>query len=381
MAEKQDQNDLAKEPTRDGKKARQRMEGAADKTMEATSEAYRSGGRTMQRGMHIAGQAAEHGMEAAGEAAQRGMQAARKGTRDFIEITAGHVGEMSQRVAKAAEQTTEDLRTLMTIPGFGGGMQDMQHAMTGILNRVMQVNMRASQEVFRVANPGAIIELQQRFVHQYLNGLIEGSAEILRASRQLAEEGLRPIEERMQKMRRQGSSQHSSSQQGSYGQEDDEDGAGKVADVMTPGNEIARPDQSVQEAAQLMAEVDTGALPVGENDRLLGMITDRDIAVRVTAEGKDPKQTQVHEVMTSGVRYCFDDEDVEHVAQNMADQQVRRLMVVNRNKRLVGIVSLGDVSIGQPPQVSGSALRGMSQRGDQRAHAGDKPQRRGRSES
>ncbi len=378
MAEKQDQNDLAKESTRDGKKARQRPEGGVDKT----TEAYRSGGRTMQRGMHIAGQAAEHGMEAAGEAAQRGMQAASKGTRDFIENTAGHVGEMSQRVAKAAEQTTEDLRTLMTIPGFGGGMQDMQHAMTGILNRVMQVNMRASQEVFRVANPGAIIELQQRFVHQYLNGLIEGSAEILRASRQLAEEGLRPIEERMQKMRRQGASRHGAPQRGAYdGQEDDDDGVGKVADVMTPGNEIARPDQSVQEAAQLMAEVDTGALPVGENDRLLGMITDRDIAVRVTAEGKDPKQTQVHEVMTSGVRYCFDDEDVEHVAQNMADQQVRRLMVVNRDKRLVGIVSLGDVSIGQPPQVSGSALRGMSQRGDQRAHAGDKPQRRDRSES
>jgi CBS domain-containing protein len=377
MAEKQDQNDQGKDANREGKRARQRVEGAIDKTTEAASEASRSGARTMQRGMHIAGEAAERGMEAAGEAAQRGMQAANEGAREFIESTAGpsRVGEMSKRMAKAAEQTTEDLRTLMTIPGFGGGMQDMQHAMTSMLNRVVQANVRAGQEVFRLANPGAIVELQQRFVQQYLSGLIEGSAEILRASRQLADEGLRPIEERLQKMREHGSSQ------GSYGQAADEDSMSKVADVMTPGAEIARPDQSVQEAAQLMAEVDTGALPVGENDRLLGIITDRDIAVRVTAEGKDPKQTQVREVLTSGVRYCFDDEDIEHVAQNMADQQVRRMMVVNRHKRLVGIVSLGDISIGQPPQISGSALRGSSRKGDQqqRAYAGDKPQRSGRS--
>jgi CBS domain-containing protein len=374
MAEKQDKNDQGKDADREGKKTRQRVEGAIDKTSEAVSEASRSGARTMKQGMHIAGEAAERSMEVVGTATQRGMQAANEGAREFIEGAAGHVGEMSQRMAKAAERTTEDLRTLMTIPGFGGGMQDMQHAVTNMCNRVVQANVRAAQEVFRLANPGAIVELQQRFAQQYLNGLIEGSAEILRATRQLADEGLRPIEERLRKTREHGSSQH-----GSHGHEEDEDGMGKVADVMTPGAEIARPDQSVEEAAQLMAEVDTGALPVGENDRLVGMITDRDIALRVTAEGKDPKQTQVGEVMTSGVRYCFDDEDVEHVAQNMADQQVRRLMVVNRDKRLVGIVSLGDIATRESPQISGSALRGMSKTGDQqRAHAGDKPRQGGR---
>jgi CBS domain-containing protein len=371
MAEKQEQKDHGKDANREARKsAQQQMEGAVDKTAETTSEAYRSGGRTMQHGMHIAGQAAERGMESAGEAAQRGMRATGEGAREFMENTAGQVGDMSRRMAKAAEQTTEDLRTLMTIPGFGGGMREMQHAMTGMLNRIVQVNLQASQEVFRAANPGAIIELQQRFARQYLNGLIEGSAEFLRVSRHLADEALRPIEERSQKMRHHGSSGHR------------ESGAGKVADVMTPGAEIARPDQSVQEAAQLMAEVDSGALPVGENDRLVGMITDRDIAVRVTAEGKDPKQTRVREVMSPGARYCFEDEDIDHVAENMAGQQVRRLPVVNREKRLVGVVSLGDISTGQSPQMSGEALRGVAQKGgqQQRAYAGDKPERGRRSE-
>jgi CBS domain-containing protein len=349
------------------------MESAADRTTEAASEAagaaYRAGGRTMERGAHIAGEAAQRGMEAAGE-----------GAREFIESTAGQVGDMGQRMARAAEQTTEDLRTLMTIPvfggaGFGSGMQEMQHAMTNMMNRLAQINLRASQEVFRVASLGVLVEMQQRFVHHYVDGLMEGSAEFLRASRQLAEEGLRPLENRLQqKIRQHGASRFAGGRYRSSGRE--ENSAGKVADVMTVGAETARPEQTVQEAAQRMAEEDIGALPVEENDRLVGIITDRDIAVRVTAEGKDPKQTQVREAMTSGVRYCYDDEDVEHVAQNMADQQIRRLMVMNRDKRLVGTVSLGDIASAQP-HIAGAALHGIAQNGHQRqrAHAGDKPQR------
>jgi len=105
--------------------------------------------------------------------------------------------------------------------------------------------------------------------------------------------------------------------------------------------------------------------------------------VRVTAEGKDPKQTRVREVMTPSVRYCFDDEEVEDIAESMADQQVRRLPVVNCDKRLVGVVSLGDISTGQSPQVSRSARRGISQKyGEQeRAYGGNKPERERRSEA
>jgi CBS domain-containing protein len=358
MADRHEAKEQAKEAGREARKVEQRMEGARDRTGEAATAAYRSGGQAMQEGMHSAGQTAERGMRASGE-----------GAREFIESATAEVGEMSHRMAKAAEQTAEDLRALMTIPGFGGGMQEMQHAMTGMLHRIVEGNLRASQEVFRVTNLGAVVELQQRFARQYLNGLIEGSAEILRVSRNLAEEALQPLERHAHKQRRQGV----------FGQH--ENAAGKVADVMTPGAEIARPDQSVQEAARLMAEVDAGALPVGENDRLVGMITDRDIAVRVTAEGKDPKQTRVREVMTPGVRYCFADEDIEHVAENMADQQVRRLPVVNRDKRLVGIVSLGDIATGPSPEISGLALRGIAQEGahQQRAYAGSKPERARRS--
>ncbi len=117
----------------------------------------------------------------------------------------------------------------------------------------------------------------------------------------------------------------------------------KVSDAMTRDVRVANPNQTIQDAAKMMSDVDSGVLPVGENDRLIGMITDRDIAVRAVAQGKGP-QTLVREVMTDHVHYCFDDEDTEEVTRKMADSQVRRLPVVNRDKRLIGILSLGDVA-------------------------------------
>jgi CBS domain-containing protein len=119
---------------------------------------------------------------------------------------------------------------------------------------------------------------------------------------------------------------------------------------------------TIRDAARLMAETDTGALPVSENDRLIGMITDRDIAVRAVGEGKGP-DTRVGDAMTRDIKYCFDDEDVEHVAQNMSDIQVRRLPVMNREKRLVGIVSLGDLIPGAQLDLIGETLGGISRPG------------------
>ena len=118
----------------------------------------------------------------------------------------------------------------------------------------------------------------------------------------------------------------------------------RVSEAMTREVRIASPGQSIRDVAKIMADIDAGAVPVGENDRLVGMITDRDIAIRAVAEGKGP-DTPVREVMSTEVKYVFDDEDLEHVAKNMGDIQVRRLPVVNRDKRLVGIVSLGDLAI------------------------------------
>lgn len=134
-----------------------------------------------------------------------------------------------------------------------------------------------------------------------------------------------------------------------------------IRDVMTRDVRIESPEDTIQHAAARMAELDTGALPVAEDERLVGMITDRDIACRAVANGFDPRSTKVRDVMTSEVKYCYDDEDVTHIATNMAELQVRRLPVVNREKRLVGIVSLGDIAThAKSPKVSGDALRRIS---------------------
>ena len=137
-----------------------------------------------------------------------------------------------------------------------------------------------------------------------------------------------------------------------------------VSDVMAPDVRIARPDQTVEEAACIMAEIDAGVLPVDDNDRLIGMITQRDIAVRCVAKGKGP-ETKVSEVMSEEVKYCFADQEIEDVAENMANLQVRRLPVVDRNKRLVGIVSLGDLARTGGGTDAGEALSGISQPGGQ----------------
>src|SRR6185436_3607288 len=126
----------------------------------------------------------------------------------------------------------------------------------------------------------------------------------------------------------------------------------QVRDAMTRDVRVAAPGQSIRDVAKIMDEIDAGVLPVGENDRLVGMITDRDIAVRAVAAGKGP-DTLVRKVMSSEVLYCAEDEDIEDVAHNMSDVKVRRLPVINKSKRLVGIVSLGDIALADGPDSAG----------------------------
>src|SRR5215470_5373947 len=114
----------------------------------------------------------------------------------------------------------------------------------------------------------------------------------------------------------------------------------QVNEAMTSDVKIANPNQTIRNAARLMAQIDAGVLPVGENDRLVVMITDRDIAIRAVGAGKDP-QTPVREVMSKEVMYCFEDDDLDEVVQNMADIKVRRLPVLDRDKRLVALLSFG----------------------------------------
>lgn len=117
----------------------------------------------------------------------------------------------------------------------------------------------------------------------------------------------------------------------------------KISDVMSREVALVRPDQPIKDAAQLMFDLDVGILPVTDQDRLVGMITDRDIAVRAVGAGRGP-DTPIRSVMSPDVCYCFDDQAINEVANNMADIQVRRLPVLDRDKRLVGIIAIADIA-------------------------------------
>lgn len=136
----------------------------------------------------------------------------------------------------------------------------------------------------------------------------------------------------------------------------------KVTDVMTPTAQIVSPRDSLQTAARIMCDWDIGFLPVGENDRLVGTITDRDIAVRAVAGGYSARD-RVGDFMTRDVKYCFADADLDDVLDNMRAIKVRRLPVVNRNKRLVGVLSLADAALEYEPDAIGDALRGIARPG------------------
>jgi CBS domain-containing protein len=132
----------------------------------------------------------------------------------------------------------------------------------------------------------------------------------------------------------------------------------KVNECMTSDVTTISPDDTIERAAQIMGSIDAGVLPVADGDRLVGMITDRDIAIRGIGEGSGPSG-RVGDIMSQEVRYCYEDAETDEVLQNMSQIQVRRMPVVNREKRLVGIVSIGDLDR-EEPEMAGYALRGIT---------------------
>jgi len=142
----------------------------------------------------------------------------------------------------------------------------------------------------------------------------------------------------------------------------------RVCDAMTTNVQLCTPQDSIRDAAEAMAALNIGLLPVAENNRLVGMISDRDIATRGMAMGRGP-DTPVRDVMTADVKYCFEDQDIDEVTRNMADIQVRRLPVLTRDKRLVGIIALGDIAVSKPGDGAAIALHGISRPGGQHAGA------------
>jgi CBS domain-containing protein len=119
----------------------------------------------------------------------------------------------------------------------------------------------------------------------------------------------------------------------------------KIKNILTKDPQVISPDAMICEAARLMKQHDIGMLPVCDGERLVGSVTDRDLTIRGVADGCDPLNTRVAEVMTPGIFWCYDDQEIEEVAQLMEEKQIRRLPIINRKKRLVGIVSLGDLAL------------------------------------
>jgi CBS domain-containing protein len=119
----------------------------------------------------------------------------------------------------------------------------------------------------------------------------------------------------------------------------------KIRDILTKDPEVIHPDATICEAARMMKQHDIGMLPVCDGDRLVGSLTDRDLTIRAIADGADPLKTRVREVMTSRIYHCFEDDGLAEATRIMEDQQIRRLPVLNREKRLIGIISVGDLAV------------------------------------
>jgi CBS domain-containing protein len=137
----------------------------------------------------------------------------------------------------------------------------------------------------------------------------------------------------------------------------------KIAEVMTPNPQVVSPEQPIQEAARQMLEADTGSIPITEGDRLIGMVTDRDITVRAVAEGRGP-DTPVREVMSEKPLFAWDDQDVDEVAMQMSDAQVRRMPILSRQgETLVGMVSIGDLVQSNQGEAAGVAVAGVMEPG------------------
>jgi CBS domain-containing protein len=136
----------------------------------------------------------------------------------------------------------------------------------------------------------------------------------------------------------------------------------KISEVMTRDVESATPEMTLQKAAIKMRDLDVGSLPVtDETGKVIGVLTDRDIAIRAVASGADPTATTVDEAMTAEVVFCRDDQDIEDAAELMRDRQIRRLIILDKNDRLAGIIALGDIAVECDETMVGATLEAVSE--------------------
>jgi CBS domain-containing protein len=135
----------------------------------------------------------------------------------------------------------------------------------------------------------------------------------------------------------------------------------QLHEIMTRDVETIRPESMLPEAARKMKELNVGSLPVCDNRRLVGIVTDRDITIRAVADGRNPQETQVQAAMTPELIYCYEDQDVREAAHIMETQQIRRLPIVDRQHQLVGIIALGDLAVDASRKMSGEVLEQISE--------------------
>jgi hypothetical protein len=176
---------------------------AARQGGQASSEALRRAGEVSaeatQRGSQAASEFVQRAGDASSETMRRGAEALADTQRQLAKQAADRFAEVSRKVAEATQGTTENVRAFMTLPNAAkGGLQDLQQSVTGLVEGVVRTNLRATQELFQLANPSALVELQQRFVREYLDALMQGTATLVRATRRTADETLRPLEQQIE---------------------------------------------------------------------------------------------------------------------------------------------------------------------------------------
>jgi CBS domain-containing protein len=319
--------------------------------------AWREGADAMSAAARSGGDMISRGWQTGAATVGQGLQAASDGQQQFAERAVGQLQQLTEAMVRAtavysgaANRTAEDMQAIAgAVQATTQSIQQAQRAWMGWVSRAAQSGLRLPLDLMQCSTLHHLAEVQSRFMQEAVSDMVEGSAEMLRTTSQLAQNALGPLEERVH----EGGDGHAQ---------------GKVSDIMSRDVTVISPDDTIQEAARRMAADDAGILPVGENDRLVGMLSDRDIAVRMAAEGKEPGKTKVRDVMTPEVKYCFDDQDIGDLADNMASLQVRRLPVINRQKRLVGIVSIGDLATQEAP-IGAEALRGIARPGGQHTQA------------
>ena len=175
---------------------------AARQSILATQQSGRAASEALRRTSEVAADAVQRGSKAAGEAVRRNAEVLAEGQRELMQTAAQHLQQANHKAAEAAQGTAEAMRSLAVLPkAANGGLQDMQRGVAGLVESIMQTNLRAAQGMFQLADPSALIELQQRLVRDYLDTVVQGTAILVRATHRAADEALRPLEQQIEQRR------------------------------------------------------------------------------------------------------------------------------------------------------------------------------------